>query len=144
MGPPKRSKNLWQDIRYFFLHKPEIPTLIKFENEAARIDYSERIMQRIGYQVDKYSVLNVHRIGIEVPVKYVFEELLRWDGDSTYWPNHIAHVERQNGELEHIKIYLFKRRKYPLKFRQSFGLQIHSPFQSQCHKVYAHLSPQRS
>ena len=89
------------------------------------MDYRQRIAQRIGYDVDKYSVLNVHRIGVEVPVKYVFEELLRWDGDSTCWPNHIANVERQNGELEHIQIYLFKRRKYPFKFKKSFlGLKF--------------------
>jgi len=94
--------------------------LIKFASEAARVDYSNRIKQRIGYDVDKYSVLNVHRIGVEAPVKYVFEELLRWDGDSTCWPNHIANVERQNGELEHIQIYFLKKRKYPLKFKKSF------------------------
>lgn len=125
MIPPKRSKNIWQDIRYFFLHKPEVPTLIKFESKEARIDYSQRIMQRIGYEVDKYSILNVHRIGINVPVKYVFEELLQWDGDSTCWPNHVAHVDRQNGELEHIQIYFLKMRKYPLKFKKSFlGLKF--------------------
>ena len=25
-------------------------------------------------------MLNIHKIGIDVPVKYVFEELLQWDG----------------------------------------------------------------
>jgi hypothetical protein len=120
MVPPKSSKNLWQDILYFFFHKPELPTLIKFESDAEKIDYSQRIMQRIGFDVDKYSVLNVHKIGVEVPVRYVFEELLTWDGNSTCWPNHIAQVERQNGKLEHIQIYFLRMRKYPFRLKNSF------------------------
>ncbi len=125
MNPPSQSKSVWSDIKLFFLIKPEQPTLIQFESEEARQDYSERMMQRLGIEVSRYSVLNVHRIGIMVPVRYVFEELLKWDGDSTCWPNHIAEVERQDGQLEHIRIYLLGRKKYPFGLRKSFfGLKF--------------------
>jgi hypothetical protein len=33
----------------------------------------------------RYTALNVHHIGIEAPVSYVFE-LLNWNGDSSCWP----------------------------------------------------------
>jgi hypothetical protein len=122
--PPKRSHGVLSDIGSFFIHKPEIPTLIEFSNEAEREDYSHRIMQRIGIDVTKYSVLNIHRIGICVPVRYVFEELLHWDGNSTCWPNHIAAVDRLDGRLEHIQIFLLGRKKYPFGFKNGiFGLR---------------------
>lgn len=122
--PPTRSKGILSDILFFLLKNPTIPTLIKFTSKEEREDYSQRIMQRIGIDVSKYSVLNIHRIGIEIPVRYVFEELLQWDGDSTCWPNHIATVDRMNGELEHIQIFLFGRRNYPFGLKKSlFGLK---------------------
>jgi len=125
MLPPKKSKGIWSDILYFFLPKPANPTLIEFSSQEERIDYSRRIMQRIGIEVSQYSVLNVHRIGIEIPVRYVFEELLKWDGDSSCWPNKIATVHRLDGRLEHILIYLFGRRNYPFGFKRSFlGLKF--------------------
>jgi len=112
-APPGKSRGIISDIRYFILHRPAIRTLIKFANDAEREDYSQRIMQRTGIDVAKYSVLNVHRIGIEVPVMYVFGELLSWDGDSTCWPNHIATVDRLDGRLDKIQIFLlgWKRMK---------------------------------
>ena len=110
--PPEKSHGIVSDIRFFILHKPVIPTLIEYSSEAEREDYSHRIIQRIGIDVTKYSVLNIHRIGIEVPVRYVFEELLSWDGDSTCWPNHIAAVDRLDGRLEKIQIFLLGRKKW--------------------------------
>lgn len=110
-SPPERSRNIFTDIRHFILHKPSIHTLIEFSGEAEREDYSHRIGQRIGIDVTKYTVLNIHRIGIEVPVRYVFEELLHWDGDSTCWPNHIASIDRLDGQLEKIQIFLFGFKK---------------------------------
>jgi len=124
-APPERSKGILSDIRFFFFHRPKIPTLIKFSTPAEKENYSHRIMQRIGIDVTKYFVLNIHRIGIRVPVRYVFEELLLWDGDSTCWPNHIATVERLDGSLEHIQIFLFGKKEYPLGFKKSFfGLKF--------------------
>jgi hypothetical protein len=123
--PPCRSKGILSDIRHFFLHKPDIPTLIRFDSEEERENYSHRIIQRLGISVEKYTVLNIHKIGIDVPVRYVFEELLNWDGDSTCWPNHIAEVERIDGRLERIKIFLLGKRKYPFGFKKSFcGLKF--------------------
>ena len=118
--PPKKSGGILSDIKFFFLNKPAVSTLIKFANEEEKKAYSHRIIQRIGIDVLKYSVQNIHRIGIKVPVRYVFEELTQWDGDSSCWPNHIATVERIDGKLEHIKIFFLSRRKYPFGFKKSF------------------------
>jgi hypothetical protein len=124
-APPSRSNGFLSDISLFFLHKPNTPTLIEFKTETEREDYSHRIMQRLGIDVSKYSVLNIHKIGIDVPVRYAFEEIMQWDGDSTCWPNHIAAVERMDGQLEHIQIHLLGQKKYPLGFKNAFfGLKF--------------------
>jgi hypothetical protein len=123
--PPSRSKSLWTDIRYFLFHKPKIPTLIKFSSDEERDNYNHRVAQRIGIDPNRYSVLNIHKIGIEAPVSYVFNELLNWNGDSTCWPNHIAQVDRIENDLEHIQILPFGWKKYPFPFRRSFfGLKL--------------------
>ena len=111
-APPEKSRNIFTDIRYFLLHKPAIHTLVEFSDDAAKEDYGYQIGQRTGINATQYSVLNIHRIGIEVPARYVFEELLSWDGDSTCWPNHIATVDRLDGQLEKIKIYLLGFKKF--------------------------------
>ena len=118
--PPKRSKGVLSDIGYFLLHKPVIPTLIEFCSPAEKENYSQRILQRLEISVNNYEILNIHKIGIEAPVRYVFEELLHWDGDSTCWPNYVAKVERINGRLDCIQIFLFGKKKYPLGFKKSF------------------------
>jgi hypothetical protein len=138
-APPQRSKGIFSDINHFLINKPGIPTLIKFSSEEEREDYSHRIMQRIGIDLFQYSVLNIHRIGIEVPVRYVFEELLQWDGDSTCWPNHIAAVDRLDGRLEHIQIFLFGRRKYPFGFKKSFFGLKYIPLFNLNAKKFQHL-----
>ncbi len=74
--------------------------------------------------VNDYSVLNIHSIGIDVPVKYVFEELLLWDGNSEYWPNQLARVKRINGSLEKILIYTLGIEKIRLKGLLSKGIKI--------------------
>ncbi|MEZ5195970.1 MAG: hypothetical protein R2764_06105 [Bacteroidales bacterium] len=77
-------------------------------------------MQRIGIDVNNYSILNIHQIGIDVPVNYVFEELLNWNGESTCWPNHIAKVYRIDDRLENIQILPFGWHHYPFGFKKSF------------------------
>jgi hypothetical protein len=109
--PPSRSKGILSDIRLFILHRPKTLTHIKFKSAEDRKYYEDRIIQRLGVNVEKYSVLNVHQIGIDVPPHYSFEELLNWNGDSTCWPNHIARVSRINNKLETIQIYLFGRKR---------------------------------
>jgi hypothetical protein len=124
-SPPSASKTVLSDIRSFLLHKPEIPSLIKFESESERLNYSQRIMQRLGISVTKYTVLNIHKIGIEAPPRYVFEELLKWNGDSKCWPNHIARVERIDDRIEQIKILPLGLAKYPFGLKKiPFGLNF--------------------
>jgi hypothetical protein len=110
--PPDRSRGILSDIRMFLLHRPELPTRIKFSTAGQRENYSQRVMQRLGTAVEEYSVLNIHQIGVEAPARYVFEELMEWNGDSTCWPNHIATVHRKDGRLENIEILLFGRKRY--------------------------------
>jgi len=62
----------------------------------------------------------MHKIGIEAPVRYVFDELLKWNGDSTCWPNHIARVHLKEGLLENIQICMFGCTKYPLGLKKGF------------------------
>ncbi len=118
--PPSRSKGLVTDVIYFLLHKPEQTTLIKFDSEEERDNYNHRVMQRTGIDPNRYSVLNVHKIGVEAPVSYVFNELLQWNGDSTCWPNHIAKVDRVENDLKRIRILPFGWKKYPVRFMKSF------------------------
>jgi hypothetical protein len=102
-----KSDSLWSDIGSYFLVIPEIKTLVEYKTPQERENYSKRILQRLNVDVTEYSVLNIHKIGIEVPTRYVFEELLRWNGRSKYWPNQIARVKRIDGNLENILIYTF-------------------------------------
>lgn len=114
LGPPVQSRNKFSDIWHFLLKRPKIKTLIRFRTQAQRQNYNERILQRLGISTEKYSVLNVHQIGVNTPVSYMFNELLRWNGDSTCWPNNIAKVDRIDDQLEDIQILLFGREKHPL------------------------------
>lgn len=123
--PPSRSKNVFSDAKIFYFNNPPIHTRIKFDSTEERREYDERIMQRFGIKTDRYKVLNIHQIGIDAPVNYVFNELLNWNGDSTCWPNHIAKVERINENIEQIRILPFGWRKYPFGFKKSFlGLDL--------------------
>jgi hypothetical protein len=118
--PPSRSKGLISDVIKFLLHKPGKATLIKFKTEEERDYYNQRVMQRIGIDPDHYSVLNIHKIGVEAPVSYVFNELLQWNGDSTCWPNHIAKVDLIENNLKRVSIQPFGWKKYPFRFMKSF------------------------
>jgi len=107
LKPPNKSKAILSDIRYFLLHKPDIPTLVDFDTISERENYSYRILQRLGVKVSAYKILNVHKIGVNAPAKYIFEELIKWDGNSTCWPNYIAKVEKRNNSLENLSFNLF-------------------------------------
>jgi len=105
--PPVKSKNVLSDIRNFLLQIPEIKTFVEFNSENDHKRYSELIFKRTGIAVDKYRMLNIHRISINAPSKFIFEELMTWDGNSSWWPNYIAKANLVNGSLEKIKITLF-------------------------------------
>ena len=117
--PPNKSKGILSDIRHFILHKPEIPTVINYNTMAEREDYSFRILQRLDVEVSSYKILNIHKIGIDAPAKYVFEELLQWDGDSTCWPNYIAKIVKQENQLEKLFVYLFGWSNFPEWFKNT-------------------------
>lgn len=123
--PPAKSRNIFTDIKYFLLDTPPVDTLIKFNSEEERQKYCESILQRTGIVVDNYRMLNIHRIGVETPASYLFEELLKWNGDSTCWPNHIAKVNLEDNKLDNIQIFLFGRSKYLFGLKNGFfGLKL--------------------
>ena len=70
---------------------------------------------------EEYSVLNIHRIGIKVPVRYVYEELLNWDGESVYWPNKLAKISRIEGQVENIQILFFGLKKFLFDIKGLFS-----------------------
>jgi hypothetical protein len=120
----RKYNSLLSDLRIYFLTKPKINTLVEYNSPEERENYSQRILQRIGVPVNDYSVLNIHKIGIDVPVKYVFEELLQWDGNSNYWPNQLAQVKRINGSLKKILIYTLGIEKIRHKRLLSKGIKF--------------------
>ena len=123
--PPEKSKGVLTDILYYFIHKPENPTVITFDSLEERADYSQRIMHRIGVDTDQYSVLNINKIGIDAPVSQIFNELMHFKGHPSCWPNHIAKVDRVGNDLHNIRILPFGWKRYPFKFMKSFfGLPI--------------------
>ncbi len=103
---PEGSRGIVDDVRQYFTVRPEISTLIDLDSDEIREDYTQHIAQRVGIDVSQYSVLNIHRIGIDAPVRYVFEEILRWRGDSPYWPNHVATLQIEEGQPEDVRVVL--------------------------------------
>ena len=123
--PPSISKGILTDIAYFFLHKPEYPTYVKFDSSSERYEYNERIMQRIGVDANQYSVLNINKIGIDAPVNLIFNELVHFNGTPSCWPKTIAKVDRKNNDFKHIRMLPFGWKRYPFKFMKSFfGLPL--------------------
>lgn len=94
---PRKSESLWSDLYHYLLQKPEKETLIAFETPAKRKEFTQRVMQRLDISVEQYAVLNIHKIGIDVPGGHIFEELLTWNRDSVYWPNRLACIKRLEG-----------------------------------------------
>lgn len=134
--PPPKSKGIFSDIRLFFLNKPEIKTKIRFHSEEERMFYSKNILQRVGIGVDMFSVLNIHQIGIETPVNFVFGELLKWNGDSSCWPNHIAKVTLKDNKLDKIKVNLFGWPRDPFKPKKGLAsLQLFHLFNMNAIKI---------
>lgn len=99
------------DIWQFFVHEPAIPTLVPHASPEERADYSRRILERIGIDVTDYHILNIHRIGIDVPPGFAFEQLRRWAVVLTCWPRHFAALERVGGGIERMRVYLLDRRE---------------------------------
>ena len=98
------SSSLVSDATGFVLHRPEIPTHVAVESDSWREDYTLRIARRTGVDVSVYSILNIHRIGIDAPVEVVFEEVERWNGGSYTWPDHIATIEEIRDEPDGFRV----------------------------------------
>jgi len=134
--PPSKSTGIFSDIRCFFMGKPEVKTVIRFSSEEERLLYSSSILQRTGISVDMFKVLNIHRIGIEAPAVFVFEELLKWNGDSSCWPNHIAKVTLKDGQLDEIKVNLFGWPADPFNNKKGLaGIQLFHLFNLNAIKI---------
>ncbi|MFA6126206.1 MAG: hypothetical protein WC699_02780 [Bacteroidales bacterium] len=122
--PPKRSPGVLGDIWYFLLRKPGPDTLLRFQNAGDRDNYNKRILQRLGIKPDNFTILNIHQIDVNAPPSYVFNELLKWSGDSTCWPNYIARFDRIMDELENIRILPFGWSKYPFGMKSLMGFKL--------------------
>ncbi len=133
--PPTRTYNVFGDVLTFLLRRPAIPTLVEIKSPDGREAYRHRIMQRLGIDVTRYSVLNLHRIGIEAPGRYVFEEVLGWNGDSSCWPNQIARTERPDGDLEEIRIRPLGLGRLPFGRNARFGWDVPPLFRMSALKI---------
>jgi hypothetical protein len=107
--PLHRTTGVLSDITYYFLRRPEEKTLVTFGSPEEKEEYCSSILQRIGIDVHRFRLMNIHRIGIDAPASYLFQELMKWNGDSVCWPNHIARVNLQDGHIENIVITLLGR-----------------------------------
>ena len=101
---PEESSSLVSDVAGFVLQRPEIATPVAVESDSWREDYTLRIAQRTGVDVSVYSILNIHRIGIDAAVEVVFEEVERWNGGSYTWPDHIATIEEIPDEPDGFRV----------------------------------------
>ena len=118
LGRVGKNRKILSDFRDFVFRGPAVPTLVDSISREEREKYSHRIMQRLGISVERYAILNIHKIGVRAPVTFVFEELRKWDGNSSWWPNRLAAIERVGERLEHIRVFFLGRRRHP------FGLEI--------------------
>jgi hypothetical protein len=126
-----RRGGLFSDIWTFFLSRPATPTLVDFPTLREREDYGHRIMQRIGVNVSEYGVLNIHRVGIDAPVSYVFEEAQNWGEGLSSWPNWVATLEPVDADPAYIEVRLlgglrrtqrFMKRLFGPRFGRLFRL----------------------
>lgn len=109
MPVPENSTSAFSDIRNFIFRRPAIATQVAVESDSWREDYTRRIAERTGVDVSVYSILNIHRIGIDAAVETVFDEVERWEGGSACWPDHLATIEQTPGEQDGFRVVLLGR-----------------------------------
>jgi len=118
---PVKGSNIFSDIRNFFFKKPKIDTLVNISSAKTREDFSYRILQRIGQETEDYKLLNIHKVSVNIPVMYVFDEVLNWNWESAYWPSHITKFIPNDSDKHDGKVYLFR----PLRIRKrTFGYRL--------------------
>ena len=106
---PRSGARLASDIRRYLWNRPPVATLIRFSSPEQRQACGERILQRLGVSVSAYSVLNLHKIAIDAPSSFVFDELRHREVSAVCWPNEIAELERVDDEVDHVRIHLLGR-----------------------------------
>jgi hypothetical protein len=127
---PADASGLVSDVTGFVFHRPEISTHVAVESDSWREDYTLRIAQRTGVDVSVYSILNIHRIGINAPVEIVFEEVERWNGESYTWPDHIATIEEIPGEKDGFRVVFLGRTRIVRWLRKRLGRQFGTLFRA--------------
>jgi hypothetical protein len=139
---PVPSRGVLADVWHFLVHRPAIPTLVRYSSPEERADYGRRILQRIGTEVREYRVLNIHRIGVAAPARLVFEELRRWSVIETCWPRHLAALERVDGSIACVRVFLLDRRETLFGLRSGFlGLDFIPLFRLDLLKLQDSPSP---
>lgn len=129
-------RNLLDDVRDFVVHRPAIPTFVPASSPEQREDFARRVLERVEVPVAQYAILNIHRIGVEAPVPFVFEQFRTWEPRSVWWPNRIAALEAADRELRDIRVYFLGRRKPLLGLKTAlFGLNVVPLFSMQVLKV---------
>jgi hypothetical protein len=110
---------LFEELTAYFLRRPKLPTLVRFSSQSDRDNYHARIRQRLGSPVDRFAVLNIHRIGIEAPALLVWGETLKWGPGTTCWPARIAPVERTRRD-GYFQVFVLGRRNSLFGLRNGF------------------------
>ncbi|MHC5114453.1 MAG: hypothetical protein ACYTGP_08510 [Planctomycetota bacterium] len=124
-GLPAHSRSVWSDVRLFLLGRPPIATLIDSTSPEGRERYTRRIHQRLGLSVEGYSILNIHRIGIDASDAFVFDVLLQWRDVTRCWPDHLAKLVREPDRPGRIDVLLLGRQHgLPGIRRELFGLNV--------------------
>ncbi len=114
---PEPSRGILSDLRIYVIRRPPRATLVQTDSPREREDLNRRILQRLGLDVASYGVLNVHRIGVEAPVRCVFEELRSWEVTESCWPRHLVGLERVDGRLDCLRARLLGGRRSLFGFR---------------------------
>lgn len=118
-------RNLLDDVRDFVARRPAIPTHVRAASPEQRDDFARRILERVEIPVAHYAILNIHRIGVDAPVPFVFEQFRTWEPRSVWWPNRIARLAAADRELRDIRVYFLGRRKPFLGLKiPFFGLNV--------------------
>lgn len=134
--PPETNSGVLADVYRFLLRRPACETLLRFGSAAEREDHSRRILQRVGVSVERYTVLNIHRIGIHAPVLYAFEELSRWGADAAWWPNGFAAAVRVDGAVDHLQINLLSWPLFEVKALRIVARPCPSDFDNARYLLY--------
>ncbi len=106
------TRDVWSDLRTYVFRRPTRQTHVSLRTPADRDDYNNRILQRLSIRVADYSVLNIHRIGIEAPTTFVADQVGQWRPDAGYWPNALARVLRGT-PAGHVEVFLLGRTRLP-------------------------------